>query len=254
MVSLTSSKDGSLEAEHTPDTIRTRLGERRGQSHVGDAVLGGIDGCVTTFSVVAGAVGAGFESQVIVILGIANLLADGLSMALSNYSGTKVHRDELKQARRNEDRQIEEIPEGERAEVEEIYRRKGFQGETLDKIVQVITSDRQVWIETMLAEELHLQVEQRNPWRAALATFVAFLAVGLIPLLPYVVPLLAAEQAFRVSAVLTAAGFALIGAAKGIVLQRRVLRSTVETLLTGTAAAVIAYSVGYLLRSAFGAQ
>jgi vacuolar iron transporter family protein len=78
-----------MEADHSPEAVRRRLSERRGQGYVGDAVLGGIDGCVTTFAVVAGAVGGGFPGLVVVVLGFANLLADGFSMAVSNYQGTK---------------------------------------------------------------------------------------------------------------------------------------------------------------------
>jgi vacuolar iron transporter family protein len=74
-----------LEAEHRPKVVQSRLAERHRPSYLGDDILGGIDGCVTTFAVVAGAVGAGFSSVVIIVLGIANLLADGFSIAASNY-------------------------------------------------------------------------------------------------------------------------------------------------------------------------
>src|SRR3712207_5732700 len=74
-----------LEAKHRPKVVQRRLAERRRPSYLGDAILGGIDGCVTTFAVVSGAVGAGFSSVVIIVLGVANLLADGFSMAVSNY-------------------------------------------------------------------------------------------------------------------------------------------------------------------------
>jgi hypothetical protein len=84
-----------LEPEHRPEAVRRRLAERRGQSYLGDAVLGGIDGCVTTFAVVAGAVGGGFPGLVVIVLGFANLLADGFSMAVSNYQGTKSQRERV---------------------------------------------------------------------------------------------------------------------------------------------------------------
>jgi vacuolar iron transporter family protein len=114
-----------MEAEHSPEAVRQRLENRHGPGYLGDAVLGGIDGCVTTFAVVAGAVGAGFSGLVIVVLGYANLLADGFSMAVSNYQGTKSQRQQVEEARRGEERQIEEIPEGEREEVRQIFAAKG---------------------------------------------------------------------------------------------------------------------------------
>lgn len=74
-----------------PSTVRRRrrLAESRHPSYLGDAILGSIDGCVTTFAVVAGAAGGGFSSGVVIVLGIANLLADGFSMAVSNYQGPR---------------------------------------------------------------------------------------------------------------------------------------------------------------------
>jgi hypothetical protein len=106
-----------LEAEHRPKAVRRRLVESRRPSYLGDAILGGIDGCVTTFAVVAGAVGGGFSGVVVIVLGIANLLADGFSMAVSNYQGTKSQRQQVEEARRSEERQVEAIPEGEREEI-----------------------------------------------------------------------------------------------------------------------------------------
>lgn len=220
---------------------------------MGDAVLGGIDGCVTTFAVVSGAVGAGFSAAVVIILGFANLLADGFSMAVSNYLNTKSQLEAVEKARRMENRHIDQIPEGEREEIRQIFARKGFGGEVLEKIVQVITSDRKLWVETMLVEELGLQISGPRPVRAGLATFFAFGVVGLIPLLPFLVP--GAETAadrFFASAVMTAVAFAGVGLVKGWVVERPILRSGVETLSIGGGAAALAYVIGLLLGNAFG--
>ncbi len=244
---------GDLKAEHRPEAIEARLDAAQSHSYLGDAVLGGIDGCVTTFAVVAGAVGGGFSSLVVIVLGFANLLADGLSMAVSNYQGTKSQREQVEQARRNEEHHIEQIPEGEREEVRQIFARKGFEGGVLEKIVEVITQDRQLWIRTMLTEELGLQIEGPHPMRAALATFGAFLLVGLIPLIPFLIPGLTLDHTFITSALATAFAFFGVGLVKGLVLDRSPFRSGLETLLTGGAAAMLAYLVGAWLRQAFGA-
>lgn len=152
-------------AEHRPDAVRARLAARHRHRYISDAVLGGIDGCVTMFAVVAGASGGGFSS--LVVLGFANLLADGFSMAVSNYQSTKSQREQVEKARRSEEEQIRRYPKGEREEVRQISAAKGFDEEVLGQVVEVITRDRRVWVETMLREELGLQVVSPSPLRAA---------------------------------------------------------------------------------------
>jgi VIT1/CCC1 family predicted Fe2+/Mn2+ transporter len=117
----------------------------------------------------------------------------------------------------------------------------------------VITQDRRLWVDTMLTEELGLALEGPRPWQAALATFIAFFIVGLVPLVPFLLPWLTPAQRIVTSAIVTALAFLSIGVAKGAVLQRSPLRSGLETLLVGGAAAALAYLVGWWLHAAFGA-
>jgi VIT1/CCC1 family predicted Fe2+/Mn2+ transporter len=247
------SQTDKLRAEHHPEQIRLRLEDKRGHGYVGDAVFGAIDGCVTTFAVVASATGAHLSNNVVLILGFANLVADGFSMAVSNYLGTKSERERVEQARQTEQGHIQNIPEGEREEVRQIFARKGFRGDVLEKIVEVITNNPKLWVDTMLSEELGLQVSGRKPLRAALATFVAFFVVGLVPLFPFLIPASATSHRFVASAAMTAVAFAGVGVAKAIVLQRSPFRSGLETLLTGGGAAALAYGIGAWLRQTFGA-
>lgn len=239
-------------ADHRPDAIRRRLNEATRHDYLADAVLGGIDGCVTTFAVVAGATGGALSPLVVIILGFANLVADGFSMAVSNYHGTRSERERVDQRRRSEERHIEEVPEGEREEIRQIFAQKGFEGDTLERVVDTITANRRLWVDTMLTEEHGLALEGPDPVRAGLTTFLAFLGVGLVPLLPYLLPV-APEAAFGASCVFTAVAFSGIGWAKGQRLQQPRLRAAWETLWTGGAAAVLAYLVGWGLRSTFGA-
>jgi len=241
-----------LEIEHHPHAIRDRLTERHRPRYLGDAVLGGIDGCVTTFAVVAGAVGGGLPPGVVIILGFANLIADGFSMGVSNYLGTKSELQEIDEIRRSERLHIEQVPHGEREEIRQIFASKGFEGDVLDKIVEVITGNHELWVETMLREEHGFGSGLRKPIAAGLATFLAFLFVGLIPLLPFLVPGLATSHRFRFSAIITAVAFAAIGVAKGVVVKHSVVRSGLETLIVGSVAAVLAYLVGHWLKTTFG--
>lgn len=247
---MTSSSDRErLRQEHDPSAVRERLSEPPRPSYLGDAVLGAIDGAVTTFAVVAGVAGGGLPAMVAVILGLANLLADGFSMAVSNYQAARSQHHELDQVRARERRHIRLVPEGEREEVRQLFAAKGLEGETLERVVETITSDEGRWVETMVQEEHGLTPHAPAPLRAALATAAAFLAVGLIPLLPYLVPVLDPPARFPASAVLTGVAFFGVGAVKGRLVERPAGRTGLETLAMGGAAAALAYLVGAGLRA-----
>lgn len=238
--------------EHQPQAIKKRLRLAPKSQYVSDAVLGGIDGCVTTFAVVSGAFGAGFPSSVAVVLGFANLIADGFSMAISNYESNTAKQEFNESVRKSEEIQINEIPEGEREEIRQIFRAKGFEGETLETIVETISRDKDLWVETMLREEHGIDKAVSNPWIAAGMTFCAFVFVGTIPLLPFFIEVLQTQQQFMISAGLAGTMFFLIGMLKSLVLAKPIFISGLRTLLTGGAAAGLAFVVGYVLREAFG--
>jgi VIT1/CCC1 family predicted Fe2+/Mn2+ transporter len=240
-----------LTEEHQEETIQERVDQGR-KGYLADGILGSIDGLVTTFSVVTGAIGGGLGSQVVIVLGLAKLLADGFSMGVSNYLQTKSERERVEQARRAERRHIEDIPGGERQEVREIFRQKGFEGQALDDVVEIITQRRQAWVDTMLVEELGLCPEGRRPTRAGLATFFAFLLMGVIPLAPFLVPGLALSSAFLGSAIVTGVAFLGVGIGKGLRLDQPLWRSALETLVIGGGAAAVAYFVGRWLRQTYG--
>lgn len=244
----------NLEHEHKKEVIKTRLREEKKHSYLGDAVLGGIDGGVTTFAVVAGAIGGGFSNIVIIVLGFANVLADGFSMAISNYLGTKSRQEHVEKARIIEEEHIDRIPEGEKEEIRQIFIQKGFTGDILEEIVNVITNDRKQWIDTMLTEELGLQIEGPRPFRAALFTFIAFLLIGIFPLLPFIFPQIAQHHAFLASCIIVGITFSIIGIFKGFILKKSLIRSGLETLLTGGGAALLSYIVGYWLQMTFGSS
>lgn len=230
-----------LEHAHDAAAVRARLRERVRPGYLRDWIYGGIDGAITTFAIVAGAVGGGLGERVVIILGAAGLLADGLSMAAANYTGTKAERDDRSRLRLIEERHLRLDPEGERREIREIYRLKGFEGEDLDRVVEVITADRERWIETMLAEEYGVGDAPREPMQAALATFLAFVVCGLAPLAPF---LFGMSTAWEISIFLTVAVFFAIGSAKSLWSPQSALRSGLEVLAIGSAAALAAYGVG----------
>lgn len=231
---------------HSHEEIRDRIGAPPGRGVLRDVVYGGIDGSVTTFAIVAGVAGAGLSSFVIVALGLANVLADGFSMAAGNYSGTKAEVDNIRRIRAIEERHIRQHPDGERREVREILAQKGLSGSVLEEATDAICADRDNWIALMLEGEYGLGGVDPHPMRAALATFLAFLVAGMIPLMPFVLGL---ENAFALSAWMTGAVFFAIGALKSRWSLSPWWRSGLETLAIGGVAAAIAYFVGTLFHA-----
>lgn len=206
-----------LSHDHSPQAIKERIEGDKEQSYVGDFLLGAIDGLVTTFALVAGVAGAGLGKSVAIILGLANLFADGFSMAASNYQKVKADAEFVDRARRVEEQHIDVVPEGEMEEIRQIYKAKGFEGDILEEIVNVITSNRKRWVDTMLTEELGLRLDVPSPIKSALVTFWSFVMIGLIPLIPYFVPqVLSKTQTFAISAGATAVAFYIVGSIKGI--------------------------------------
>ncbi|WP_306028782.1 VIT1/CCC1 transporter family protein [Stappia sp. MMSF_3263] len=233
-----------LEHDHTAAAIAARLARGPRISYLRDWIYGGIDGAVTTFAIVAGSIGASLSARVILILGIANLIADGFSMAAANYSGTKAEHDDYERLRKMEERHIDREPGGETEEIRQIFKAKGYRGEELEQMTTLITSRRSVWVETMLSEEHGVSNGLRDPLKSALATFSAFVVCGAVPLVPFVAGLPASAAT---AAIATGIVFFAIGSAKSKWSTQGWLRSGLETLSIGLGAAGLAWAAGHLL-------
>jgi VIT1/CCC1 family predicted Fe2+/Mn2+ transporter len=233
-----------MEHEHTVEAIHERLSAGPRQNYLRDWIYGGIDGSVTTFAVVSGVTGARLSPWIILVMGFANLLADGFSMAAGNFLGTRAEHEDLKRLEAIEYRHVDLAPEGEREEVRQIFRSKGFAGEDLTRLVDSITSDRRRWVRTMLTEEYGLPQEVRSPWLAAITTFSAFLVCGLVPLLPY---LFGSSDPLVLSIITTGGVFFMIGSVKSRWSTSVWWSSGLSTFAVGTIAAGLAYTVGLLL-------
>jgi len=219
------------------------------QEYLAEFVYGGIDGSVTTFAVVAGAVGAGLDSSVIIILGFANLFADGFAMSIGAYLSSKTDVDNYEKHKAIEYWEVENIPEKEREEIREIFREKGFTGKLLEEVVATITADKDSWVDVMMKEELGLIEETKSPFKIGLITFISFLILGFIPLLVYVLDMMIDIKGDLLiwSTSLTFLSFALIGYLKGVVNSKNRFVSIATTVLMGAAAALVAYYVGDFL-------
>lgn len=239
-------------APHTEDTLhRNATWIGKFEKYLPEAVYGSIDGIVTTFAVVAGAAGADLGITVVLILGLANLIADGLSMSIGSYLSKRSEQDSYNKHKRIEEWEIENLPEVEKQEVEEIYKAKGFEGKELEMVVNRITSNKKVWLDTMMKDELGMSLDTKSPVKAGLSTLIAFVTAGAVPLVVYLLSYsgMTGVDPFILSSVITSLTFILIGYIKTYVTQSGWLRSITETLVLGASAALAAYFLGdYLER------
>ncbi|OHD57092.1 MAG: hypothetical protein A2Y33_09205 [Spirochaetes bacterium GWF1_51_8] len=224
--------------------------------YIGSAVYGASDGIVTTFAVVAGVAGASLSPGVVLILGFANLFADGFSMAVGDYLSSKSEKDYFKSERDREAWEVEVTPEGETAEIREIYRRKGLEGEQLDKMVEIVTANKELWIETMMHEELGMMEDgETSPIKSSIVTFLSFVIAGFMPLAAYVfasyIPVFR-QNLFLSASVITGATLFAVGALRQRITAVKWYLGGLEMLLVGGLSAAVAYFVGFLLKTIFG--
>jgi len=220
-----------------------------------DFVYGGIDGAVTTFAVVAGVEGASLSVGIILILGFANLFADGFSMSVGKYLSDKTQKEQFEKIKEIEFRHLKEKPEHERQEVEEIMALYGFKGKDLKRATDIITSDPEGWVDIMMRREFNMTEENIDPIKGGIATFIAFVLVGFIPLIAYVLksPLnLSESQTFLATCISTISALFIVGAIKSRFALKNWIISGLEMALMGGAAAGIAYFIGVFLKTLLG--
>jgi VIT1/CCC1 family predicted Fe2+/Mn2+ transporter len=220
-------------------------------NYLGEFVYGGLDGCVTTFAVVAGSVGANLESRIIIILGFANLLADGFAMSVGAYLSSKSNRDNYKKHQMDKFQQLSDDPETQKEKLTGIYKAKGLEEPVLSQTVLQITRDKKKWSQDLLIEESNIILDERSSFKIAAVTYTSFILVGTIPLIIYLLDYInpSDHNLFFLSSLLTALGFIGIGWLKTYVTEANIWKGIFQTLLLGALAASVAYYVGDLLES-----
>lgn len=220
-------------------------------TYIGDLVYGANDGIVTTFAVVAGATGALLSPGIIIILGIANLIADGFSMGASSFLALRSERAFVRMQRKKEEWEVEQFPEIEREEIRVILKRWGVSENEIEPATRSITKDKKRWVDLMMREELDLKEgEAGSAKNHGFVTFGAFVVAGSLPLVPYLFPG-AASQQFLFSAVLAALAFFGVGAARTLITDENALKGGAEILLVGGVAAVAAFGIGWFVKTVF---
>jgi len=220
--------------------------------YIKDIVYGANDGIITTFAIVSASIGGGFSSTVIIVLGIANLLADGFSMAASNFLGSRSENDLFRKEQQRELDEVERMPEKEKQEIREVFQHHNFNNEDAEKLVDLVSRNKEFWIDFMMRYELGMNVpEEGSEWKSALLTFGSFVIAGSLPLLPFALFQLG-DAAFIYSIIATATALFAIGAARYFVTQVNWLISGLEMLVVGGVAASVSYGVGSLISALFG--
>lgn len=233
-------------AKHQTENAR----ERHIQTgrYLKDIIFGANDGIITTFAVVAATVGGGLSPATILIIGFANLFADGFSMATGNYLGTKSEQDFYKKEEAEEYREVKDTPEREREEIRDILSAKGYVGADVEQMTALICSNEKFWVDFMMAEELKLNnPADESPLANGIITLVAFVGAGLVPLLPYLV--FGVNASFLSAVLFTGAALFVIGAMRHFFSRASWFVLGMEMLAIGGTAAGIAYGIGFAIKT-----
>jgi VIT1/CCC1 family predicted Fe2+/Mn2+ transporter len=216
-------------------------------SRLSDVILGGQDGLVNVLGVILGVAAATQDARIVVAAGLAATFAESISMGAVAYTSTLADDDLYLSEREREYRHIHLVPDVEIEEIRDIYFKKGFEGETLDKIVEVITSNPDVWVNVMMSEEFQMTPpEKTRAFRAAFIVGLSALMGSLIPLLPFFFWNITVS--IWSSIIIAALTLFIVGAYKARVTVGQPLRSGIQMAVIGTISALAGYVVGLIFK------
>lgn len=218
-----------------------------GQFRLADVILGGQDGLVNVLGVILGVAAATSDARIVIAAGLAATFAESISMGAVAYTSTLAENDLYHSEREREYRHIRLAPDVEVEEIRDIYRKKGFEGETLDKIVDVITSNPDVWVNVMMSEEFQLTPpEKSKAVNSALLVGFSALIGSFIPLFPFF--FWRVDLSIIISIIIAALTLFIVGVYKARVTVGKPFRSGLEMAVIGTVSALAGYVVGWLFK------
>lgn len=231
--------------------MKERLQNTIGE-YIHDIVYGGNDGIVTTFAVVAGATGADLPVSTIIILGLANLVADGASMGTGSFLSTKSEADHYERIRKAEYQTLATKPEHAKHVLMSLYENKGFNSVEAASIADQYLKNPDAYTSSIMHEVHGLTKEStvQAVWHGIM-TFTAFAIFGAIPLAPYLLGLEPKHQ-FTTAIISTAISLLILGLTRSIVTRERIIRGPLEVLSIGAIGAIIAYGIGVAFKGATG--
>jgi VIT1/CCC1 family predicted Fe2+/Mn2+ transporter len=217
-------------------------------NYIRDLVFGFGDGVNTSLGIVAGVGGAVIAADVIILAALVGMFTGAKAMAVQNYLAVKSQREILESEIKREEFEIENVPDKEREEIEDIFKSKGFQGFELKRVVDKITSNKEVWLKTMLTEELGLNLDiLGNPLKGALVMFGSFLLGGILPIIPYFLvksAFISSSVALGVAIGISITSSFLIGAIKARMAKKNYIKGGIEMAGLGTGIALVGYGIG----------
>lgn len=223
-------------------------------NYIRDLVFGFGDGVNTSLGIVAGVGGAIISADVVILAALIGMFTGAKAMAVQNYLAVKSQREILESEIKREEYEIENVPDRERQEIEDIYREKGFEGKELESVVNKITSNKNVWLKTMLTEELGLNLDiLGNPLKGALVMFGSFLLGGILPIIPYFAVkagLMSSLVAIIIAIAVSVTSSFVIGAIKGRLAKKSWIKGGIEMAGLGTGIALVGYGIGSELANA----
>ncbi|MBI3353109.1 MAG: VIT1/CCC1 transporter family protein [Nitrospirae bacterium] len=209
-----------------------------------DVIFGLNDGLVTSIGFVSGVTGAVFQNKVIVLTGIAQIIAGGIAMFIGAYLSNKSQEEFFLKEIAREKREIKEIPEIEKQEIRDIYSDMGFLPDEVEMIVKRITSDEKLWVRFMMREELGiLEEEMKSPVKAGMIMGGTFMLGGAFPLFPYFF-IQNTFMALKVSIFVSALVFFTIGVGKSTLTKTHWFKSGVQVTFLGGLAALVGFLIG----------
>jgi VIT1/CCC1 family predicted Fe2+/Mn2+ transporter len=225
----------------------TDIDPHKQASILSDVILGGQDGLVNVLGVILGVAAATQDIYLVLVAGLSATFAESVSMGAVAYTSTLADADYYESEREREYRHIEEVPKLEEKEIRDIYTRKGFSGDLLDRIVATITANKEIWVAVMLAEEHQLSPTDRGQaLRSAVIVGIAAIIGSLIPLIPFV--FLPVQVSVYTAILVSALVLFVVGFYKARVTVGKPGRSGLEMALIGTLSALVGYAVGLLLK------
>ncbi|MDR5171888.1 VIT1/CCC1 transporter family protein [Methylobacillus flagellatus] len=212
------------------------------------AVFGVNDGLVSIACLVLGVAGAASNASVILLSGVAGLLAGAFSMAAGEYISMRSQRDLFEYQIALEREELNLYPEQEAAELALIYEARGLTQDEARQLAGRLVADKELGLDILTREELGLNPDELgSPWMAAISSFASFLVGGTIPLLPWLLNV--SSHALTLAFGLTGGALFLVGALLALFSGRNMIYGGARMLLIGAAAGGMTYWVGSLLGS-----